>query len=121
MFCLQNACKHGPHSYGHLTLNDVIGIRSQTSEITLFAYELCNISNINVTGEAYAGHCRGICINSSYEGSLKIYRPSVRETRDKWPLGRESDRSWCHRHIKSVIPPFWSLSMAPCAPAAAYE
>ena len=22
-----------------------------------------------------------------------------RETRDKWPLGRDPDRSWCHSHI----------------------
>jgi hypothetical protein len=30
-------------------------------------------------------------------------RPSLHETQDKWPLDRESDRSWCHRHTTSMI------------------
>ena len=38
-----------------------------------------------------------------YEGGLKTYRPSLPETRDKRPLGKESDRSWCHRHTTSMI------------------
>ena len=37
-----------------------------------------------------------------FEGGLKSFRPSVRETRDKRPLNRESDRSWCHRHTTSI-------------------
>ena len=34
-----------------------------------------------------------------------------RETRDKRPLGRDTDRSWYHRHTNVKL--FWSLSMAP--------
>ena len=33
-----------------------------------------------------------------YESKVKSSRHSLRETRDKRPLGRDSDRSWCHRH-----------------------
>ena len=35
----------------------------------------------------------------NYEGKMKSSRPSLRETRDKWPLVKDPDRSWCHRHI----------------------
>jgi hypothetical protein len=35
------------------------------------------------------------------------------ETRDKRPLGKDSDRSWCHRHITSMIKLFWSQPMDP--------
>ena len=34
---------------------------------------------------------------------MKSSRPSLRETRDKRPLGRDPDRSWCHRHTMSMI------------------
>ena len=41
-----------------------------------------------------------------YEGKVKSSRPSLCETRDKRPLGREPDRSWCH--TTSTIKLFWS-------------
>jgi hypothetical protein len=31
-----------------------------------------------------------------YQGRVKSFRPSLRETRDKRPLGRDPDRSCCH-------------------------
>ena len=37
------------------------------------------------------------------EGGLKSFRPSLCETRDKRPLDRESDISWCHHHTTSMI------------------
>ena len=55
-----------------------------------------------------------------YKGGLKSSRPSLHETRDKWPLGRESDRSWFHRHTTSMIKLLWLQPMAPRASAAAY-
>ena len=49
----------------------------------------------------YTAHVRvSVCI---YEGGLKGFRPSLRETGDKRPLVRESNRSWCRRHTKSMI------------------
>ena len=50
-----------------------------------------------------------------FEGGLKSFRPSLRETRDKRPLDRESNRRWCHRHTMSMIKLFWSQPMAPWA------
>ena len=47
-----------------------------------------------------------------YKGGLKSSRPSLPETQDKRPLGRELDRSWCHCHT-SMIKLFWSQPMAP--------
>ena len=41
------------------------------------------------------------------------------ETQDMQPLGRDPDRSWCHRH--NSIKLFWSQAMAPWTSAAAYE
>ena len=38
-----------------------------------------------------------------YEDKVKSSRPSLREIRDKRPLCRDPDRSWCHRHTKSMI------------------
>ena len=38
-----------------------------------------------------------------YEGGLKSFWPSLRKTRDKRPLGRESNRRRCLRHTKSMI------------------
>ena len=55
-----------------------------------------------------------------YEGKVKSSQPNFCETRDKRPLGRESERSWCHCHIKSMVKLFWSQPMAPWASAAAY-
>ena len=49
----------------------------------------------------------------TYEGGLKLFRLSLRETRDKRPLDRESNRSWCHRHTTGMIKLFWSQPMAP--------
>ena len=46
-------------------------------------------------------------------------RPNLRETRDKRPLSRDPDRSWCHRHTTSMIKLYWSQPMAPWASAAA--
>ena len=40
---------------------------------------------------------------SKYEGDLKSSWPSITETWDKRPLGRELDRSLCHRHTTSII------------------
>ena len=40
---------------------------------------------------------------SIYEGKVKSSRPILCETRDERPLGRDPDRSWCHRHTKSMI------------------
>ena len=54
-----------------------------------------------------------------YEGGLKSSRPSLRETRDKRPLDKESNNSWCHRHTTSMIKLFWSQPMAPWVSAAA--
>ena len=57
-----------------------------------------------------------------YKGGLKSFRPSLHETRDKRPLGRKSERSWCHRHTnKSMIKLFWPQPMAPWALTAAYQ
>ena len=41
-----------------------------------------------------------------YEGKVKSSRPSLRETRDKRPLGRDLDGSWCHLHTS--VKHFWS-------------
>ena len=49
----------------------------------------------------------------SYENGLKIFRPSLRETLDKQPLGREPDMSLCRRHTMSMIKLYWSQSMDP--------
>ena len=35
-----------------------------------------------------------------------------RETRDKQPLGRDPDRSWCHHRTSVNL--FWSQLMDPC-------
>ena len=58
---------------------------------------------------------------SKYESGLKSFRPSLRETRDKRPLDRESNRSWCYLHTTCMIKLFWSRPMAPWTSAAAYE
>ena len=55
-----------------------------------------------------------------YEGGLKSFQPSLRETWDKWPLDRELNRSWCHRHTTSMIKLFWSQPIAPWASGVAY-
>ena len=34
---------------------------------------------------------------------MKSSQPSLRETRDKQPLGRDRDRSWYHCHTTSMI------------------
>ena len=41
--------------------------------------------------------------DSIYEGKVKSSWGSLRETLDKRPLGRDWDRSWCHRHTTSTI------------------
>ena len=56
-----------------------------------------------------------------YEGGLKSFQRSLFETRDKRLLGRELDRSLCHRHTTSMIKLFWLQPMAPCALGAAYR
>ena len=35
-----------------------------------------------------------------YESGLKSFRPSLHKTRDKQPLDRVSNRSWCHCHTE---------------------
>ena len=47
----------------------------------------------------------------TYDGKVKSSQPSLYETRDKRPLGRHPDRSWCHRHTTSMIKLFWSQSI----------
>ena len=42
---------------------------------------------------------------------MTSYRPSLRETRDKWLLGRDPDKSWCHRHTSVKFS--WSKPMDP--------
>ena len=44
----------------------------------------------------------------NYEGKVKSSRPSLRETEDKRPLGRDLDRSWCDHHtsIKLLMDPW---------------
>jgi len=37
-----------------------------------------------------------------YEGKVKSSQPSLHETWDKRPLGRELDRSWCLCHTMSM-------------------
>ena len=39
----------------------------------------------------------------TYEGGLKGFQPSLHETRDRRPLDRELNRSWCHRHSTIMI------------------
>ena len=61
-------------------------------------------------------------VDQPYEGKVKSYSLAYNrcETRDKRPLGRDPDRSWCHRYTTSMIKLFWSQSMAPWALAAVY-
>ena len=49
-----------------------------------------------------------------YEDKVKSSRASLRETRDKRPLDRDPDRSWCHGH--SSVKLFWSAAYE-CAAA----
>ena len=55
------------------------------------------------------------------QGQVKSSRPSLRKTLDKRPLGKDPDRSWCHRHTTSwpMIKLSWSQPMAPWNSAAA--
>ena len=41
------------------------------------------------------------------------------ETRDKWPLGRDPDRNWCHHHTSVKL--FWSQPMTLWTSVATYE
>ena len=54
-----------------------------------------------------------------YKGKVKSSRPSLYKIRDKRPLGRDPDRSWCHRHTSVKF--FWSQPMAPWTRAEAYS
>ena len=57
---------------------------------------------------------------SIYYDCLKGSLPSLPDTRDRRPFGRESDRIWCHCHTTSMIKLFGSQPMAPWASGAAY-
>jgi hypothetical protein len=48
-----------------------------------------------------------------YEGKEKVLGLAYnrRETRDKWPLDRDLDRSWCHLHTSVKL--FWLQPMVP--------
>ena len=46
-----------------------------------------------------------------YEGKVKSSRPCLRETRDKRPLGKDQEKSWCHRHTSVKLS--WSQPMDP--------
>ena len=52
---------------------------------------------------------------------MKISRLSLRETRDKRPLGRDPDRSWCHRHTTSILPPMSMESWTATKKALSYS
>ena len=51
---------------------------------------------------------------------MTISRRSLRETRDKRPLGRDPDMSWCHRHTKSMIKLFLVAAHGSMGIGAAY-
>ena len=55
------------------------------------------------------------------EGKVESSQPSLRETRDKRPLGRDTDMRWCQRHTTSMIKLIWPQPMFPWASAAEYE
>ena len=48
-------------------------------------------------------------ILNMYKDKMKSSQPSLCETRDKWTLCRDPDRSWCHRHTSAKL--FWSQPM----------
>ena len=50
---------------------------------------------------------------TTYEDKVRSSRPSLRKTRDKRPLSRDPDMSWCHCHTTSLIKLFWSQPMDP--------
>ena len=52
-------------------------------------------------------------IRANYEGKVKSSQSSLCETQDKWLLGRDPDKGWCHRHTSILIELFWSLPIAP--------
>ena len=56
-----------------------------------------------------------------YEGKVKSPNLAYnrRETRDKQPLDRDPNRSWCHRHPSVKL--FWTQPMAPWTSVAVYE
>ena len=39
------------------------------------------------------------------EVKVKSFQPSLCQTLDKQPLGRDPDKSWCHCHNTSMIKP----------------
>ena len=61
-----------------------------------------------------------LAIMMKYKCKVKSSRPSLYETQDKRSLGRDSDRSLCHRHTTSMIKLFWSQPMTPWASRAVY-
>jgi len=61
-----------------------------------------------------------LSITFIYEGKVKISQPILHETQDKWPLGRELDRGWCHCHTTVVVKLFGLQPMLPWASAASY-
>ena len=52
-----------------------------------------------------------VYFSNYYEGKVKSSRPSLRDTRDKRPLGRDPDRSWCHCYVSAKLS--WSQAMHP--------
>ena len=48
---------------------------------------------------------------------VKSFLPCLGETWEKRKLGRDPDRSWCHRHITNMIKPFFGYSPWPSAAA----
>ena len=57
--------------------------------------------------------------NFTYVGKVKSSGPSLRETREKRPLGRDPDRRWRYRHTSVKL--FWSQPMVPWTLVAAHE
>ena len=63
----------------------------------------------------------GLFVLVHYEGKVKSSSLTYnrREIQDKRILGRDTDRSWCHRHTSVKL--FWSQPMAPWTSVAVYE
>ena len=59
--------------------------------------------------------------NGNYESKMKSFSLAYNEheTRDKRPLGRFLDRSWCQLYTSIKL--FWSQPMAPWTSVASYK
>ena len=71
---------------------------------------LKNLSLIAVSGRYF--------LQTINEGKVKSSRPSLRETRDKPPLGMDPELSWYYLHTSANL--CWSQPIAPWTSVAAY-